>query len=190
MREGKDETYTETQKRIEALLAKMDQSRGQGVLTEDIAQLAKRLKAVDACRDFMHLMSQPWNPADFVEKIAVLKGADVAISKNLYLMEYQQKLQSALVVGNAELACEMCMGDCEEVGKLVSLGFDISSAANVAEGCLLDSVLVLATTGLCKLEQQREPAARSTTKAAILQLINSIRAASGLGEAFLAMGCF
>ena len=79
MHEGKDELSIQNQKRMEGLLAKMEASRGKDIIAEDMAQLTKKLKVVEACRELVNLMTQPPDPRQFLELIAAFQDADVVI---------------------------------------------------------------------------------------------------------------
>ena len=91
------------------------------------------------------------------------------------MMEFQQNVHHAFMLGDANGACAKCSKDSKDVMKLVEKGCSLDEASTVAQGSICDSILVWAASGLSKPEQQREPARVSTTKLAISSIIDCVR---------------
>lgn len=101
-----------------------------------------------------------------------MRNAGALVSANLHMLEFQQKLQHALTLNDVRGACQMCFQGSTELVRLCEHGCSVEAAARVATSSFLDSILVLATSGLGKPEQQRQKT--SPTKSAISSMIATV----------------
>ena len=102
----------------------------------------------------------------------MMHDAGAPVSANLHMLEFQQKLQHALTLSDGRGACQMCFQGSTDLGRLCEHGCSVKAAARVATSCFLDSILVLATAGLGKPEQQKQTT--NPTKSAILSMIATV----------------
>ena len=138
----------------------------------------KRIVVVNACSDLMTLMTkQQSNPAEFLELIEILSNAGAQMPSQLRLIQFQQTINQLLIVNDAEGACQKCHNGVE-IQDLLRRGCTLESIEKLVEGTFLDSILVLATSGLSKPQQQTEPATTSPTKLAIASCIQALVTAS------------
>ena len=155
--------------------AKAAQYKNASHLDEVMATIDAKAIVATACLNLATLMTKPPCPSEFLEQLAILKNAGATVSDNMHTMQFQQKLQNALGLNDVESACAMCAGVSPEWTELLHRGQEIQSASHVAKGAFLDSILVLATSGLSTIEQQREPEAGSATKLGIMSIIDTLR---------------
>ena len=161
---------------MQSLVSKIGGSKAAPFMQAELAELEQKKDIATACIDLLTLMTKPPNPSEFLEQLAVLRNAGAAVSTNLHMMEFQQKVQNALMLNDVKGACEKCMAESPDVQDILNQGCNADAAANVAVASFLDSILLLATSGLSKAEQQREPATSNTTKLAIASIIDTLRA--------------
>ena len=133
------------------------------------------INVVKAANSLLLVMAKGSAPVEFLEHLDNLQDPKAIISKNLYMMEFHAKVQHAFMIDDANGACAKCSKDSKDVMKLVEKGCSLDEASTVAQGSILDSILVWAASGLSKPEQQREPARFSTTKLAISSIIDCVR---------------
>jgi len=123
----------------------------------------------------MSLLTKPPNPAEFLEKLGVARGAGAPVSNTLRVLEFQQTVQQALALNGVKGACEKCLEGSPDVQGLVGHGCDVNDIGRVAAASISDSILVLATSGLSKPEQQHQPAESNPTQLAIATMIETLR---------------
>ena len=70
-------------------------------------------------------MTKPPCPSEFLEQLAILKNAGATVSDNMHTMQFQQKLQNALVLNDAEGACVMCSVESPDLREFLERGLDI-----------------------------------------------------------------
>ena len=104
----------------------------------------------------------------------MMRNAGAPASADLHMLEFQHKLQHALMLSDGRGACQMCFQGSTEVGRLCEHGCSVEAAARVATSSFLDSILVLATSGLGRPEQQRQTTNTNPTESAILSTIATV----------------
>ena len=111
-----------------------------------------------------------------IEHVGILREClEAKVSANLEMMAFQQEIQHALILNDPRSACELCLSESPPVKNLTSHGCLLEDISQVAVGSFLDSVLVLATSGLSTREQQRQPPGLSATKLAMVSIIETMR---------------
>ena len=126
------------------------------------------------------------NPADFTEHVATLRECPQAkVSVGVELLAFHQQLQLALTLNEIGNACNLCLSGSEAVRNLIDSSCNIEEISRVAEGTFLDSILVLATSGLANKDNVRRPPAKCTTKLAMASIIETMQA-HATQELFLA----
>ena len=138
----------------------------------------KKIEVVNACLELMTSMTKQQSPGDFLELIDILTNAGAQMSNQLYLIQFQHQINQLLIFNDTEGACQKCDANGADVKDLLSRGCTQASIVQLVESVFLDSILVLATSGLSKTQQQTEPATNNPTKLAIASSIQALMKAS------------
>ena len=165
-------------KALRQVLQKIRGCKAGSAVQDQHEETEKRIAVVNACSDLMTLMTKQSNPAEFLELIEILSNAGAQMSSQLRLIQFQQTINQLLIVNDAEGACQKCDVNGVEIQDLLGRGCTLESIEKLVEGTFLDSILVLATSGLSKPQQQAEPATTSPTKLAIASCIQALVTAS------------
>ena len=163
-------------KSLQSLHGKIKDSKAGDSMFGEMAELKKKETVVEAGASLMALMTKPPNPSEFLESVALLHEAGAPVSTNLHMMEFQQKIQHSLTFGDVTAACEMCLKGSPELAQLSghsSGTFSVENASSVATSCILESILVLLTSGLSKPDQQRKDA--TPMREAISSMVSTLR---------------
>jgi len=183
---AKLKTGKQVLKHIEACLKKCIGCKAAALLSDEQNELERKDKTARACVALLNLMIKtPCDPAEFLQLIDAIRDEKAIISNNLWVMEFQQQVQQSLNLGRPLEACKACSLNYSGVERLVDKGIAHDDIAQVAVATILDSILVLASSGLSKPDQQREPASTNTTKLAIASIIACVREAKN-SQHFLA----